>query len=163
VLQVSGILGNIATAAIIQRWPRDQRVLVTGLTLVNAVAIGGELVLPGAGLLWSALLGVGGGGLIVLALSLFGLRTRDHHQAAALSGMAQSVGYLIAAVGPVLIGAVHDATAAWGPALAVMLAILAGQLVAGLGATRHRHLDGPAPTTGPDRESAGADPAASDG
>jgi CP family cyanate transporter-like MFS transporter len=44
---------------------------------------------------------------------LFALRTRNHHQAAQLSGMAQFVGYSGAALGPLLFGIVHDATGGW--------------------------------------------------
>lgn len=140
VLQVCCIAGNIVTAAVVQRRPQDQRVLMACLTAVYFVAVGGELVLPGAGLLWSALLGLGGGGLIVLALALFGLRTRHHDQAAALSGMAQSFGYLIAAAGPIAVGAVHDATGSWTGPLLILIGVLVCQLVAGLGACRHRYV-----------------------
>lgn len=139
-LQVCCIAGNILTAWVVQRRPEDQRILMASLTSVMVVAVVGELVLPGGGLLWSAMLGVGGGGLIVLALALFGLRTRHHDQAAALSGMAQSFGYLIAAAGPIAIGAVHDATSSWNLALVILVGVLIGQLVAGLGACRHRYL-----------------------
>ena len=45
--------------------------------------------------------------LLILCLSLFSLRTTDHAQAAALSGMAQTVGYTVAAAGPVLFGALR--------------------------------------------------------
>jgi CP family cyanate transporter-like MFS transporter len=77
---------------------------------------------------------------IVLALSLFGLRTRDHHQAAALSGMAQSVGYALAAAGPVLLGALHDATGSWTAPLCVLLAVIVVQAAAGVPAGRARLL-----------------------
>jgi len=41
-------------------------------------------------------------------MMLFGLRTSNTHDAAELSGMAQSVGYLLAAIGPTLFGYLHD-------------------------------------------------------
>ncbi len=37
---------------------------------------------------------------MILGLTFIGLRASSAHQAAALSGMAQSVGYLLAACGP---------------------------------------------------------------
>lgn len=43
-------------------------------------------------------------------LVFFGLRTKDSKQAAELSGMAQSVGNLLAAAGPILFGFLHDVT-----------------------------------------------------
>lgn len=48
----------------------------------------------------------------MIALSLFSLRTGNHHQAASLSGMAQLVGYAIAA-GPVAFGALRDLSGSW--------------------------------------------------
>lgn len=55
-----------------------------------------------------------------LAMMLFGLRTSNTHDAAELSGMAQSVGYLLAAIGPTLFGYLHDATNGWKIPLIVM-------------------------------------------
>ncbi|MDY2571267.1 hypothetical protein R3X48_24210, partial [Salmonella enterica subsp. enterica serovar Typhimurium] len=50
---------------------------------------------------------------IILGLTFIGLRASSAHQAAALSGMAQSVGYLLAACGPPLMGRIHDANGDW--------------------------------------------------
>ena len=136
-MQVAGLLANLATARLIPRRP-DQRLLILGATGLFATATLGQLTLPGASLLWIVLAGAGGGASIVLALSLFGLRTRDHHQAAALSGMAQSVGYAPAATGPVLLGALHDATGSWTAPSWVLLAVLVVQAAAGALAGRAR-------------------------
>jgi len=129
VLQVFGILGNVTAAWAIQRWHRDQRGIAVLTVLPAIVGIVGELAAPGLSLLWCALLGLATGGTIVLALALFGLRTRDHDTSAALSGMAQSAGYLIAAAGPLAIGALHDASGAWTLPLIILLALQAVQLV----------------------------------
>ena len=64
-------------------------------------------------LLWVICLGIGGGAAISLALSFFTLRTRNGQQAAELSGMSQAVGYLLAAAGPVVFGAIHDLFHSW--------------------------------------------------
>jgi len=138
-LQVAGLLANLVTSRLIPRRP-DQRLIAIGGTGLVAVGVVGELALPGASLLWIVLAGAGGGASIVLALSLFGLRTRDHREAAALSGMAQSVGYALAAAGPVLLGALHDATGSWTAPLWVLLAVLAVQAGAGVQAGRARTL-----------------------
>ena len=134
-LQVAGLLANLAMARLIPRRP-DQRLLALGATGLVLVGIVGQLLLPEASLLWIVLAGAGGGASIVLALSLFGLRTGDHRQAAVLSGMAQSVGYALAAAGPVLLGALHDRTGSWTRPLFVLVAVLAVQAVAGLLAGR---------------------------
>jgi MFS transporter, CP family, cyanate transporter len=59
------------------------------------------------------LIGLGLGGIFPLALSFIGLRAREANQAAALSGMAQSTGYVLAAVGPFFIGYLYDLTKVW--------------------------------------------------
>ncbi len=74
--------------------------------------------------LWVLLAGLSSGASLVMALSLFSLDADDAAHAAALSGMAQSLGYLLAAGGPVAAGAVHDAAGSWTPAL-IGLAVLA--------------------------------------
>lgn len=138
-MQVAGLLANLATARLIPRRP-DQRLLILGATALFVIAIVGQLTLPEASLLWIVIAGAAGGACIVLALSLFGLRTHDHHQAAALSGMAQSVGYAMAAGGPVLLGALHDSTGSWTAPLLVLLAVLVVQAATGLPAGRARLL-----------------------
>jgi len=134
-----GIAGSLSAAALIPR-TGGQRTIAMVAPAVYAVAVLGLLVVPGLGALWACFAGVAGGAMIVLALSLFGLRTAHHAQAAALSGMAQSLGYLLAAAGPVAIGAIHDASGAWSPAL-VILAVI-GVVLIGVGflVSRHRVL-----------------------
>jgi CP family cyanate transporter-like MFS transporter len=140
ILQICAIAGSLSTAAILHRWRQDQRAIAVGGTVLVAIGVSGELLFPGIPVLWVVLIGMGAGSLIVLALSLFGLRTRHHGQAAALSGMAQSIGYLLAATGPILIGALHDATSDWTAPLQVLLGVLVIQLVAGYLAGRPRQL-----------------------
>lgn len=64
---------------------------------------------------------------MVTSLSLFALRTQTHHQAASLFGMAQFIGYLGAASGPLLVGVIHDITLSW--TAPMMLLIGASTLV----------------------------------
>ena len=66
-----------------------------------------------------------------MSLSLFSLRARTHHGASALSGMAQSGGYLIAATGPILFGSLVTLTGGWVAPLILVAAVLGGQLVVG--------------------------------
>lgn len=132
-----GIIGSLGAAALIHRMT-DHRALAVGTVLIVGVLVVGVMTAPALDALWVSLGGLGTGASIVLALSLFGLRTTHHAQAAALSGMAQSVGYLLAASGPIAIGIVHDATGSWTPALAILLGLLAAQLVAATLASRPR-------------------------
>ncbi|WP_338449425.1 MFS transporter [Niallia oryzisoli] len=69
------------------------------------------------------LLGIGLGGSFPLALAYIGLRSRDARQAAELSGMAQSVGYVLAAVGPIAIGSLYDVAHTWSVPLITLIAV----------------------------------------
>ena len=73
----------------------------------------GLLIVPDLSVVWALLTGVGAGTLFFLALAFFSLRAADPRSSASLSGMGQSIGYLFAALGPVAIGALHDATGGW--------------------------------------------------
>jgi CP family cyanate transporter-like MFS transporter len=134
-LNAFGILGSLCVGFLVPRM-RDQRALAVISTLLLAGPIVGVLVDPSLDALWISVGGLGSGVSFVLAITLFGLRTVNHGQTAALSGMAQSAGYVLAACGPIAIGIVHDATGSWTPALVIILVLLAGQFVAGLLAGR---------------------------
>lgn len=67
------------------------------------------------------LIGVASGLAFGLANTLFVVRTESGQTAAKLSGMAQSVGYLLAAIGPFLFGIFHDWTHQWTLSLCVLL------------------------------------------
>lgn len=133
--QMLNVLGGLLAGALIQRL-RDQRALAAGYAALFFVATLGQLLLPQAVLLWVVLAGTSAGGSIVVALALFGLRTREHDEAAALSGMAQSGGYLLAAAGPVLFGLLHDASGAWTVPLLALLGITVAQFAFGILAGR---------------------------
>jgi CP family cyanate transporter-like MFS transporter len=93
--------------------------------------------------LWVVLLGLGQGACFSLALTFFALRAPDSQHSAALSGMAQSVGYLLAALGPFLFGVLQDTTQAWTVPLALLFAVTVGLLITGLGAARDVHVRAP--------------------
>jgi len=69
------------------------------------------------------LLGVGLGGSFPLGLAYLGMRSRDARQAAELSGMAQSVGYILAAIGPIAIGSLYDVAHTWTVPLITLIAV----------------------------------------
>ena len=118
--------------------------LAVATPLLIVVALIGMIAAPGAALLWIVVLGIGNGPTMILALTFFGLRTRDHRQAAALSLMAQSIGYFIAALGPIIFGLLHDMSHGWTLPLLAMAASLVVQAAAGFGAGRDMQIgDGP--------------------
>jgi CP family cyanate transporter-like MFS transporter len=120
--------------------PSQHGVVVVAVALTGAGALGLLLAAETATALWVVLLGLGQGACFSLALTFFALRAPDSEHAAALSGMAQTVGYLLAAVGPFLFGLLRDTTHAWTVPLALLFAVAACLLLTGLGAARDAHV-----------------------
>ncbi|SOP99578.1 putative membrane protein [Pseudomonas syringae pv. syringae] len=77
---------------------------------------------------------------MVTCLSLFGLRTRDHHQASALSAMAQCVGYGLGACGPFLTGWLHALSGGWELPLVTLVAAACLQVIFAVLAGRNRYV-----------------------
>jgi len=119
----------------------DQR----GFVIAFAACYGvGYIILglaPRAGA-WPAaiLLGLGGGTFPFL-LAMLGLRARTAAGTAALSGFVQGTGYLIAALGPFVVGLLYDATSGWQGVVIFLLVTLALQTVAGIAVGRSRHVE----------------------
>ncbi|ASK34932.1 MFS transporter [Alcanivorax sp. N3-2A] len=85
-----------------------------------------------APMLWVVLVGIGQGFMISVGLTLIGVRGADARVSAGLSGLCQSLGYLLAACGPVLIGALHDALGQWRWPMTVLVGLLVVQFAAAL-------------------------------
>lgn len=119
----------------------SQRLLVT---IMGALLLTGTLgLLYGSSsfiVLWIIILGIGSGFAFGLAMMFFGLRTDTAQQAAELSGMAQSIGYLLAAIGPTLFGYLHDATNSWTTPLFLLVGASVLLFFFGLGAGRNRSI-----------------------
>lgn len=110
--------------------------LVAVLTAITAAGFAGMWLAPADGAwLWAALLGAGGA-VFPVTLSFFGLRTTTAADTAALSTMAQSVGYLLAASGPFLVGVLHDASGSWALPCALLVGLGLVQTTAGYFAGR---------------------------
>jgi CP family cyanate transporter-like MFS transporter len=142
---LGGIPGALVVPVLATRM-RDQRLLGTGVTVLEAVALLGLLVAPDAALAWVVLFALGQGGAISLALTLMVLRAPDPRRAAELSGMAQAIGYSIAALGPLAVGALHDWSGGWSVPLAALLVTTAPLLATGVGAGRARVVEISAPS-----------------
>ncbi|MDX2319651.1 MAG: CynX/NimT family MFS transporter [Moritella sp.] len=102
---------------------KDKRGLSLAMTVLALVSIVGLLTLPQHAAFWVSLLGFSCGGGFILGISFVGLRTHNAHQAAALSGMAQCMGYLFAATGPIIFGSLHEATSSWDVPLTIAAVI----------------------------------------
>jgi CP family cyanate transporter-like MFS transporter len=155
VANIVGAAGALLAPAAAGRM-RTQRPLVVGVLIAYLVGLGGLLLAPATGTLaWVALFGVAQGSGFALALTLIVLRSATPLVAARLGGVAQCVGYLVAAAGPVALGALHDATHGWHWPMALLLAVLVPMGWAGWGASRNAVLD---PDRAPDREPAPTSP-----
>ncbi|QIZ68265.1 CynX/NimT family MFS transporter [Geobacillus subterraneus] len=121
---------------------KDQKVLIASSVLLKVA--GTAALLVGRGWwLWAGAFfaGVGAGMSFSLAMMLFTLRTRRPLEAAQLSAMAQSVGYLLSAAGPPLFGALYDAAGHFIPPFVLLLIVCAAMMVFGLGAARDKYVD----------------------
>lgn len=115
--------------------------LLSALMACYLVGYVGLLVAPHSGAwAWAVIIGIGSC-TFPFVLTLIGLRAHTAAGTAALSGFTQSVGYLIAIVGPFGVGLIHDVTGGWTVPLLVMLALCVPQYVAGLAAARPRYLE----------------------
>jgi MFS transporter, CP family, cyanate transporter len=126
---------------------RDQRALVTGCCLSIALGWIGILLWPtAAAYLWVVLLGLGENAAFPLALMLIVLRGGSVSSTAGLSTLAQSVGYGLACLAPVAVGALHGLTHSWTPEMILLLALVLPQFLFGLPAGRNRQISS---ATGP--------------
>lgn len=103
---------------------RSKRLSFWGVTLslLYALCMVGTIFAENPVGLWVAIVtgGLASGTGIAFAMTLFPLHTRDAQDAASLSGLAQAVGYLLAAVGPTAMGKLFDLSAGWTLPLAVL-------------------------------------------
>lgn len=90
-----------------------QRGLVVTLASASAISYIGMLLAPVGGAWVWMLLGGLGSGMFPLALTMIGLRSREITTTATLSAFVQSIGYLVAGSGPLLVGLLLDLTPSW--------------------------------------------------
>jgi CP family cyanate transporter-like MFS transporter len=137
---------GIGAALTVPSWAtrmRSQRPAMALIAATFLVGLVGLLVAPRAGAwAWVAVLGLAQGAGISLGLTLFVLRTRSAPVSAELSGMAQTVGYLVAALGPLSVGALHGLEGGWTAGLLELLAVASVLAVSGWAAGADRSVEG---------------------
>jgi len=120
---------------------RNVAVLIYVAVAFFVVGYLGLILVPGtATWLWVALAGLGPL-LFPLCLVLINMRTRTHAGSVALSGFTQGLGYTLGALGPLAVGVLHQLTASWTLALAVLTATALAAAVAGAVAARPHYLE----------------------
>ncbi|WP_193318132.1 MULTISPECIES: CynX/NimT family MFS transporter [Streptomyces] len=117
---------------------RTQGPLVIAVGLCGFGGYLGLWLAPAGGAwVWAVLLGVANTAFTV-ALTMIGLRARTGPGVIRLSAFAQSVGYLLSVPGPLLVGALNEATGGWTAPLLLLLALLVAQVCCGVLAGRDR-------------------------
>lgn len=101
--------------------------LVGLAVLLGLAGIGGLLVFPTqAPFVWVTLLGIAQLAFH-LTLTLIGARTRDHLTALELSGFVNTMGYTVAAIGPLIAGFLFELTGTWTAGLVFLAGVVAAQ------------------------------------
>ena len=140
-LQLATAAPGLAIPLILHRL-KGQRGIAVLVAMMCAVSALGLWFLPGQAVMWTLIFGFGSGATMILGLTFIGLRASSAHQAAALSGMAQAVGYLLAACGPPVMGKIHDASGDWHIPLIAVALISVVMAVFGALAGRDREIHG---------------------
>ena len=111
----------------------SQRLIIALCYSCYFVGLLGLLFIPGGFWLYFfiAILGLGCGTGIPLAVSFIALRSNSVAQAAQLSGMSQAIGYSLATIGPILLGFLFDLTHGWTIPLLLLAAAAAAMAVSG--------------------------------
>lgn len=135
-----GIVGGLVMPTVISRFRRLPW-LVAGFGVLTTIGYLGFWLAPAASpLLWACILGIGGFAFPT-AIALLPARTRSARVTARLAGMAQPLGYVFAAIGPIAAGALLDTTGSV-PAVLLFLALTGIVLaVAGYRAALPRMVD----------------------
>ena len=89
----------------------------------------------------SFLLGTGTSATFGIVITLFGLKTHSPEETSRLSGMVQSVGYILAALGPVIAGNIKAATGNWQASLWMTIIIVVIMIAFGALSERHQYIN----------------------
>lgn len=141
IYQITGVPASFVVSQIANK-VKDQRILALTTTSIYLIGFLG---------LWSGVtgpmlyffltfMGIGSGASISLALAFMGLRSKNAKEAGSLSGMAQSIGYLLGAVGPLLIGFLYDITGSFTGPFIFLVSVVILLLFCSFGAGRNKYL-----------------------
>jgi CP family cyanate transporter-like MFS transporter len=122
-----------------------QRPMLAGFMACYLAGWTGLLVAPlTLSWLWATLLGVGMG-TFAMALTLFGLRGRTPESVAALSTVAQGLGYAFAGIGPLLVGLLRGLTGGYTGMFVLVYAGVVLLFVTGWVVCRERYVEDEVP------------------
>lgn len=131
----SGLITPILAAKM-----RDQRLVASATVVLTSAGLMGILFAPTWSLaVFCVILGIGQGGAFGVALLLIVLRSGSPTIAAQLSGLSQSIGYIVGGIlGPLCVGIVHDSLGGWAAVAVFYLVLSALSLAVGIAAGRDR-------------------------
>ncbi|RHW32754.1 MFS transporter [Lysinibacillus yapensis] len=119
----------------------SQRSIVYMFTVLYLIGFGGIFFeLTDFSILWMICLGMASAASFGIVMMFFTLRTKTGYEAAQISGFAQSIGYLLAAGGPVLFGYLHDFTGSWNIPNALFIASSLALFVVAFISAKDRYL-----------------------
>ena len=143
-VQIVSLPATFLMPVLAERQRRQHSLVIATATMFIVGYLGLWLMTsPLWSVIWVICVGFGSGVSISLALAFFSLRTHRHESAARISGMAQSIGYLLAALGPITAGYLYAITHSWAWPLAMLIVVSLFMTAAGLGASRDVYLDAP--------------------
>jgi CP family cyanate transporter-like MFS transporter len=137
---IIGLVGSIVMPTVVDRakhlwvWP-----VIFGL--LSAMGYFGLLFWPAQGRwAWAVALGIGGMAFAT-SIALIPARSVAHEVTARLSGFVQPVGYLLAGIGPMLVGMMYASSQAWTASLVFLVVLALLMAVAGALAARDVKVD----------------------
>jgi MFS transporter, CP family, cyanate transporter len=135
VFQIAALAGAFGVPVLLRVLPGPRSVVLVVVAAWATLPIG-LLLAPQLWPLWCVTGGAAQGGGLVVIFALVVRKARDLTENRRMSALVQGGGYVVAASGPTVVGAVHAATGGWtGPLLVVLAAIallgIAGTVSAG--------------------------------
>lgn len=132
IFQIAAIPANLGTPILAEHF-KNQRKLAVSVSSLGIIGLLGIMFADSILILSisTGFLALGLGGSFSLCLVMFGLRTSNGIEAARLSGFSQSIGYIMAAIGPALAGGLYDLSGSWQLTIVVAIIIFVMVLFSG--------------------------------
>jgi CP family cyanate transporter-like MFS transporter len=120
IFQIAAIVGALGVPVLLRVCPGRRTVVLIVTVAWFTLPLGLVFALP-LWALWCSVAGAAQGGGLVVVFALVVSRSRDLAESRRMSALVQGGGYVVAATGPLVVGAVHEATGNWTAPLLVIL------------------------------------------
>lgn len=137
VFQIAALAGAFGVPVLLRVLPGPRPVVLIVAAAWAALPLG-LLLAPQLWPVWSALGGAAQGGGITVIFALIVRKARDLAENRRMSALVQGGGYIVAATGPSVVGAAHEASGGWTAPLLVVLTSITVLAVAGTAAAGGR-------------------------